>query len=109
MVEAVEQGADDVVEVDPRHVLAPARHRPADPQAEEGQHLAQRAAARREHDAGPGHGDTQPGRGRERLPLPGDDDAGEEVLARSRLLIERRVVTRAVVAGRRLRDEGPRA
>ena len=54
-VGAVERGEverDEVVEVDPRQVLAPAGDRAADAELEEREHLRQRAAALVEHDAG---------------------------------------------------------
>ncbi len=96
--------------MDPRQVLPAARHRPADAELEERQHLLQRAAALVEHDAGADPHDAHAERlGGGRLALPRDADAGEEVVAGRRLLGHRLVAVRAVVADRGGGDEHARA
>ena len=94
--------------MDPRHVLAAAGDRTADPELEERQHLRERAAARRQHDPGPRQRDPQLRVGLMRLVLPGDDDLGQEIRPGRRALIERLVALRAVVTGGRLGDEHAR-
>jgi hypothetical protein len=47
LVQRPDERADDVIEVDPRHVLLAAGHRPADAELEEGQHLGQGTPAGR--------------------------------------------------------------
>src|SRR3954466_10479108 len=82
----------------------------ADPEAEERQHLGQRAAAAVEHDAGAHLGHAQPEPARTvRLALPGDADPGQEVAAGRRVLVERLVAVRAVVADGRGGHEHARA
>src|SRR5215218_5148547 len=108
---AVERGevdADDVVDVDPRHVLAAARDRAADAEPEEREHLRQRAAAAVEHDAGAHAHDAHAELlGCDGLALPRGADAREEVVARAGVLGDRLVAASAVVADRRRRDEHP--
>src|SRR5215216_3430633 len=113
-VRAVERGEverDEVVEVDPRQELAAAGYGSAGPGPKERQHPGERAAALVEHDAGAHAHDAHAELlGRGRLALPGDADAGEEVVARRRRLAHRLPAMGPVVADRRRRHEhaGPR-
>src|SRR4051812_2020571 len=99
VVERGEVEADDVVRVDPRHVLAPTGDGPADAKAEEGEHLGQRAAPLVERHARSQHGHPQPmlgGAGG--LTLPRHTHAGEEVTAGRGVLGDGLAPARPVVA-----------
>ena len=106
---AVDRGeveADDVVGVDPRHVLATTGDGPPDAEAEERQHLGQRAALLVQRHARPQHGHPQPvlgGAGG--LALPRDADLGQEVVAGGGVLGDPLVAARPVVADGRGADQ----
>jgi hypothetical protein len=97
------------VEVHPRDVLAAAGDGSADPEPEEREHLGERPArGRQDHAGARDHDPDARRRGGERLVLPGDHDAGEEVVPGRRVLVELLVAPRAVEADRGLGDERSR-
>ena len=90
---------DDVVDVDPRHVLAATGDRAADAELEGRQHRLEGSAARVEDDPCADEHDAQAERlGRQRLALPGDAHVGEEVAASGRALVDALVAVLAVEA-----------
>src|SRR5512133_2725381 len=106
IVEGGEVEPDDVVGVDPGQVLAPTGDGPPDAEAEERQHLGQRAALLVERHAGSQHGHPQPvvgGAGG--LALPRDAHAGQEVVAGTGVLGDGLVAAGAVVADGRRADQ----
>ena len=97
--------------MDPRDVLAPAGHRPADAEPKRRQHLLQRAAVAVEHDAG-AHDAPRACR----APSPCAASASHSThtcarksLAGRRVLVQRLLAVRAVVADRRGADQRARA
>ena len=110
VADEVQQRSDVVVEMDPRDPLLAAGHRAADPELERRQHLGQRAGPGGEHHPGAGQHDPHAELARRAgLGLPLHDHPGEEVIARRRGLVDRRVVAGAVVPGGRLARRAPGA
>src|SRR6266536_1401715 len=104
--ERVQDGADLVVDRNPAHVLASGAHAAAEAEAERQKHAREDTALATEDDAAPRsrNADAGIGRGRRRC-FPLHADAGDEIVSRRALLVERLVAAIAVVADRRGRDE----
>ncbi len=101
----MQQHANHVVEVNPRHVLPAPRDRATQAQAKERKHRLERTAIGREHHSRAGQEHPREVPGRDCLPFPIHDHARQEVLSRPGVLVDRLIASGTVVADRGLRDQ----